>query len=267
MNQFIRPPATSVIHVNAGFSGRRQSSSQLRSLGKACASVLMFVSILLVVAVIVAACYLLQRGGATVADTGVQSESISNINGVTESHGDSFEEVIANIRNEPYEIFVAFDSHGTKLFEYSDNNCNSVKIPPQLLNYYQEHNGTYILHNHPAEHTPFSLEDLETACSLEVSATIVSTYSCNYFLEPTTDGWPQPGELFDWEREHHSNIPDDEYWEMVTLTDPQTGIVYNGLGTTEKLIQQFAEAFNLRFYKTEPSAPLNVAKSEISAPQ
>lgn len=273
MRQIVRPPLSGISHYDPAKHPQpkprpRVRAGTARSGHYALAGLICFLLTTVVVFLIVVCCLLFQEHSQRAASAQSDADLPPIVTPASESHGDTLAEVLSNIRNESYEIFAAFDNQGNKLFEYTEHDPMKVNLPTKLLTYYQEHGGAYIAHNHLSHTTPFSFADLQLACIFEVSATIVTTYDYDIYLMPATEtsGWPGLTEVTTWQNDHHSNVADGEYWVAETIVDSQSGVLHNGLSTTDKLVQEFADDFGLTFYKTAASQYTGPINTEILPP-
>lgn len=109
------------------------------------------------------------------------------------NHGNTLQEVVAAIRQQPYEIVALFDKTGIKVFERTDYDAGNVivGIPPAL-----QKEVAISLHNHVDDAT-FSMLDLALGPDLELTMNILVTPSYSYYLCRPDSGWPEKTDWLD----------------------------------------------------------------------
>ncbi len=100
--------------------------------------------------------------------------------------GRTLEEVIRNIRHQPYEIVAIFDACGNKICEHTNHQeeYTAFAIPEQWASA-----ASLMVHNHLVDGT-FSPQDLVSNAMTNVCISIIASPSCNFYLFRPLTGWP-----------------------------------------------------------------------------
>lgn len=89
------------------------------------------------------------------------------------------------IRQEDFEVTVAFTLSGKKLFEYTEFKQTRVEIPQKNADLLRQYDNLILLHNHPViEQASFSIDDLEFLARYSSAYGVIVSKNDSYVVSP-----------------------------------------------------------------------------------
>lgn len=161
-------------------------------------------------------------------------------------HGSTLAEFIYQASNSEYEIVACFGGDGTKYFEDTQKDGNTVVCPSELFPVFQflSFDSFIIAHTHPLDY-PFSLSDLRCIdnTAREPHRLMVISPDHIYTLE-APDGWPSQDEVIAYTDAVMLDVVNGVA-EVQALFVVEGEGSSSGLVSTNQFLYQFAEKFNL----------------------
>lgn len=154
-------------------------------------------------------------------------------------HGETLDEVIENLRDEDFEVIVAFTSNGRKLFEQTDWSRSQAFLQPDQLELLNQLPGEILIHNHPNVDAPFSSNDLALLSEIRAGQGLVVGRNTLYSLRPR-QAWGNANEMYDFSSKASELGP---AYRQVLMDDKGNEAIY----ATNALLYYVADRFNLEY--------------------